>query len=412
MANAPEDIIELTDIIERGPGAPKADASASGGDLNFERELEDLFSDTAEPAGTKASDAMPGFDGLDLPDETGIPGEDIDLDGLDALLAEAGKSPSTAAKLEIPDDFMDMALGAQAHEPAASAAAFASAPASEEAKLALEALTARLDTLEAKFSGLGETLAQTFMPMVDEALAGFKAGLPAMPDAGELESRLDAKLEERLDSLKQELAPAPVAEPLDTAALMADVDARLEALKGEISEAAAMAETAAPVDPVPLVAELGERLEADIAALSGRVDELSGAQAAAPVAAAPADQTDLLAEVDARLEVFKAEAASQADALGERMSAELDEIRQGLAALEARIGALEATPEPAPFPEISEEDVPASETAGPDLSNLVTQDALDALRQELLAEIGRTVPAAAAQIIREEIRALVQEMGE
>ncbi|MFP5240525.1 MAG: hypothetical protein ACLGQW_11900, partial [Acidobacteriota bacterium] len=213
MANAPEDIIELTDIIERGPGAPKADASASGGDLNFERELEDLFSDTAETAGTQASDTMPGFDGLDLPEETGLQGEDIDLDGLDALLAEAGKSPSTAAKLEIPDDFMDMALGAQAPEPAASAAAPAPA-ASEEAKLALEALTARLDSLEAKFSGLGETLAQTIMPMVDEAMAGFKAGLPGMPDAGELESRLDAKLEERLDSLKQELAPTSEAQPV------------------------------------------------------------------------------------------------------------------------------------------------------------------------------------------------------
>jgi len=421
VANAPEDIIELTDIIERGPGAPKADASGSGGDLNFERELEDLFADAPGVAGGKGADSMPGFDGLDLPDETGTgkgAADDIDLDGLDALLAEAGKATSGVAAPNIPDDFLDMALGEQAPEKPAKAA---SPAATEETRLALEALGGRLDTLEAKFSGLGESLAQTFMPMVDEALAGFKAGLPPALDEealeGRLASRLESGVEARVGALKDELAAEraaaemmaePGAEPLDPAALLADVDARLEALKAEISETASAQE--APADPAPMIEELGGRLESEIAALQGRIEALSGVAAEPGPSAELVDHSALLAEVDARLEVFKAEAASLADALGERLDAELDGLRQGLAALESRVSELEAAP--APFPEISEADVAAPDTSGPDLSNLVTQEALDALRQELLAEIRRTVPAAAAQIIREEIRALVQEMGD
>ncbi|MFZ5427009.1 MAG: hypothetical protein ACOZEN_08535 [Thermodesulfobacteriota bacterium] len=383
MANTPEDIIELTDIIEHGPGAKQAEAAEGGVDLSFERELEDLFADSPDDKPASGADDLPGLDSLHLPEEDSkAEGEGIDLDGLDALLADAGKSEPDGMDLpELTDDFFEQAQAAgAAPEPAGHddisfdaamaatsaaaagvAAAAVLAPVQEEVSgHALEALTARLDLLEEKLTGMGDTLSSAFKSMLDEALASFKAELPAA-DAQAPSPAIDElrqSLEEKIESLRAGLPgavdesalaasvkemvlselPAPPA-GFDSEAVEALVDGKLEAFRAGLPEPAG---AAAPVDESALAASVKEMVLSEL-----------------PAPSAGLDSEAVEALVDGKLEAFKA-----------------------------------ALPGP----------------AAPDLSGLASIGALDALRAEILGEIQKAVPAAAARIIREEIQALVQEM--
>ncbi len=492
-----EDIIELTDMIERGPGAPQQGGAGDGMDLSFERELEDLFGDSPEQAKTSAPDGMPGLDDLNLPEEGHGPdtGDDIDLDGLDALLAEAEKGDSAEANLpELPDDFMnDMQTEAKA---ATGAAALADAfseqsPGASASPEALDALNARLDELETAVESLKADIsaapAATTEPPVDpaplveelsaslrEELAAMKAELESLaqaqkeaeptPDSQTLAEEIKAQLAEALPAALAEAASQEPAEPpVDPASLVEELSTSLreelaamkaelegltqaqtdteaapdsqtlaEEIKAQLAEAlpaalaealpAALAEAASQepaepsVDPASLVEELSASLREELAALKAEVDSLAQAQKEAePASDSQALAEEIKAQLAEALPAALAEAATQEPAeppvapasLVEELSASL---REELAAMKASILAQQETATRL------EERLSALETglAGlPDTSSLVSAqqmaEAGDTLRQELLAEIRKAVPAAAAQVIREEIQALLQE---
>lgn len=286
---APEEIIELTDIIEHGPGAPKQAAAGDGVDLSFEKELEDLF---AEPAGAgKPGDSgLPGLDDLDLPEDKPAgsqAGDEVDLDGLDALLAEAEKTRP----------------GGAAPEPAPAGAG--------DAGLAdrLEALERQVASLEERVAAASSEDVAALADQVREHLA-LEHAEPAPAEAGPAAEELAARVEE----------------------LSARFEERLAALEERLAETAAAG------------GEVGPRIE----------------------------------ELSARLE-------------------------ERLAGLEAVLGSL---------PDVSA--LPSPESFREMLAPLASRDDLGALEntlhEKLSAEIGKAVSAAAAQIIREEIQAVVRDM--
>ncbi len=397
MSKAPEDIIELTDIIERGPNAPKDDATGSGVDLSFERELEDLFADEPQ-ASTRTDPDLPDIGSLDLPPDSftdspkDAPADDIDLDGLDALLGDADTSASGSLG-GLPDDFLSDLPEAGPATPAPAASAGAA--------LALEALEARMDTLEERIAGMGDTLAASFKAMLDESLAGFAATLPQpvqpepAQDPAPLMEELSARLGAEIDALRQAL-PAP----LDEAAL---------AQRITVEVLSALPEPQAPVDAQAIVDQARDMLEQLLAsfkeelaalapepqaepldeeALTRRVTEQVLAALPEQPAVEPQASVDAQAIVDQtrtmreeRLAAFQL-AQPEPQAPGEDLAPRLD-------ALEERLGAL----------------------AAPDLSGLASRADLDAMRQDLEALVAKSIPAAAARVIREEIQALLRDMG-
>lgn len=343
MSKSPEDIIELTDILEHGPGASKKDATGDGVDLSFERELEDLFAESPQDKPAGSSPDIPGLDDLHLPDETSAPGGDIDLDGLDALLADADKSrPSGADLPELTDDFLSD-LSEKASSPSASmvagAAVVAGVAAAAPSEQALDSLNARLDALEEKLAGMSDSLTDSFRAMLDDAVAGIKAELPAQAeppaDPAPMIAELKQSLEEQIETLKAKL-PKPL-----------DEEALAERIKQEILAALPGAPDTGE-SAVPMIEEATARLQGGIDALQARMD------------AVPADLSSLVDELAAQLE--------------------------------PRITAIEA-----------------QAAAGSPNQPGVSTDDLDALRQEVLADMKKAMPAAAAQVIREEIQALLQE---
>lgn len=528
MSNSPEDIIELTDIIEHGPGTDGKSGADGGVDLSFERELEDLFAEspTDKPAqGAQQSPGLPdlsdlpGLDDLHLPEENakGGAGDDIDLDGLDALLAEAEKSGADVSGSasggvsglgdlpELTDDFLsDVAPSAAVSDAgssdlsmfdtlaapavAAGAAAVVAASLGEPVSSpATDALSARLDALEEKVRGLGDSLDAikadapadpsamlaemkesleqqvealrtelSALPAqiearVDEKLADLQATSESQaepqPDAASMIAELKESLEQQNEALKAELSalvppaqapldeaalaervkqevlsalPEPVAqpEPIDAEALAAQLKARVDEKLADLQAA-----SESQADPAAMIAELKESLEQQNEALKSELFALAAPQESsqpvdeealaervkqevlsalpAPAAAPEGDGADEalakvqelsgrvdaeLAEVMARIEAVPAPADTAA------LTGKLDDLAARQEQILARLDALEAKP------------------AAPDLGGLVSRDELAALRQSILDEMQKAVPAAAAKIIREEIQALVREM--
>lgn len=357
MSDSPEDIIELTDIIEHGPGVPKKEGAGEGVDLSFERELEDLFAESPPEKAARDAAGLPGLDELNLPDDAAkAEGEDIDLDGLDALLADAEKSQPTGMDLpELEDDFLKQT----AQEPVMAAP--------QVSGEAVDALNARLDALEEKVSSLGDSLAASFKSMLDEALAGLRAEIPAprepSPDPAPMIEEARQGLEERIEALRADI-PGPV-----------DEETLAERIKGEILSAMPAPAEAAP-GAEALLEEAAARMETRLAAFK---DELSGG--------APSMAEEAAARLEGKIDAVQ----SRIDAIQADASSLVDELA---ARLEQRISAVETQ---------------GASPAAPDLSGLASKDELAALRQDILAEIRKAVPAAAAQVIREEIQALLRE---
>ena len=499
MSNSPENIIELTDIIEHGPGTDSKSSADGGVDLSFERELEDLFAEspTDKPAqgaqnspGLPDLSDLPGLDDLHMPEENakGGAGDDIDLDGLDALLAEAEKSGAEASASasggasglgdlpELTDDFLsDVAPKAAASDAdssdlsmfdtlaassvAAGAAAVVAASLGEPVSSpATDALSARLDSLEEKLQGLGESLAALPEPVdaealaaqitqvearLDEKLADLQAASEPQADPASMIAELKESLEQQHSALKAELSALvpPLQEPLDEAALAervkqevlsalpepvdaealaAQVEARLDE---KLADLQAVSESQA--DPASMIAELKESLEQQNEALKSELFALAAPSESqeSPEPQEPVDEAALAERV--KQEVLSSLPAPEADGAGDalakvqelsgRVDAELSEVMARIEAIpapadtdalvkqlddlatrqeqiQARLDALEAKP------------------AAPDLSGFVSRDELAALRQGILDEMQKAVPAAAARIIREEIQALVREM--
>ena len=113
---ADEDIIELTDIIEKGT-APQAQPGSDA--ASFEKELEDLFSDGG------GLESLKGFDSLDAdipppvpadsaassPDDSMDAGPGADMDAsmdadIDALLNSIGDLPDTPEPAPAPRKYL------------------------------------------------------------------------------------------------------------------------------------------------------------------------------------------------------------------------------------------------------------------------------------------------------------------
>lgn len=210
-----DDIIELTDIVEQGALPAMHDAAddlfdAGGGEIDFEKELEDLFSDNADtlpPSASstpKASSARDG-DGLDF---------ESDLDDLLGSLDTEDRPAAPAAKSSAAQDDDDF--------------------------------SAELDDL---LGGLDEP---------DSAPRGITPSAPA--DTDDTDDSFDADLDALLGSLDEpDAAPhaAPAKAPADTDD---SFDADLDALLGGLDEPDVPAPKKAPAsipDPDDLLSELG-----------------------------------------------------------------------------------------------------------------------------------------------------------
>lgn len=422
MSKSPDDIIELTDIIEHGPNASKQEGAEGGVDLSFERELEDLFAEAPDSKTEAPALDIPGLDDLHLPgDEPKAGGEgDIDLDGLDALLADAEKNQPGGLDLpELPDDFLGETVAA-APSQAAPEAAPAMVP-----DHAVEALSARLDALEDKLSTMGDTLAASFKAMLDEAVSGIKADMPAPAEAAADPAPLIAELRESLEARIEALqAGLPAA---------MDEDALAARIKDEIL--AALPEPAAPDEEAlaqrirqDILSSLPEPAALDEEALAARVkDDVLAALPQPEISpeAAPAVAVDVEAvaaqveaRLDERLDSLKAELSAGAagadpapmiEEASARLQGAIDAVQNRIDAVPADVSSMldELAARTGQRLDELEARIPSGES--PDVSALATREELAQLRQDLLAEMKKAVPAAAAQIIREEIQALLQD---
>ncbi|WP_029460749.1 hypothetical protein [Solidesulfovibrio alcoholivorans] len=371
LPDADDDIIDLTDLVEEGPGEGKAAADDGPVDMSFEQELEDLFGDAdpgmpkdaapkpaaaaaASAASTDAADADDGvidLAGLGLDDEapaqsaaasaTSHDDDIMDLSGL-GLDEDVPATPPLKAKGEVDeaDDDLDFAgLGfdedtdkkaAPLSEDAAMADLFADADkdiatpeAEPEAEVALEpgSATAPESVLAEDAMDLGDMDLEALAPEPKEATEADDA---AMADLlGELP---DAALPEDIDvadlsslSALEEPAPAPgpaAAAPAAAAAVGA-------ATLGAVAVAATAAATPA--------AQAGV---IDLGALDNLIDAAKG-PAPEPEPGAPEDRERLEAQgkrleavetaIASLLDRIESLSATDGDALADALSARLED---------------------------------------------------------------------------------------
>jgi hypothetical protein len=421
------DAIDLSDYVEEEPGgddlpeepvetpraaAPPEDEAPDVVDVGNLDDLEALDADQERGAstmggmtGARDDDALPDLSGLGLEEDealevtagqgspnisgpaadmaamaaTGLavaavaavapptpapPGEGIDLEALDAIIAKAGGPPPVPSE-----------------------------PTEEEARAAaelLEAATARIAVLEDRIAGLEAELSGVIgqAGRHEAALEALAATPP--PDAAALRTEFSALLEERLEAFGQELAkdiPAPV----DIAPALAALSAELKSFMEERLEA------------------FGEDISARLANLPDPADQ---------AAAASALRREVLDELGRQTAEATAQAAESADAL----RAEVSALKAELAAVTAQSPA-EAGPSMNDVAALRQEtadlatalealrDEVACRVTKVDQDALATRIRMD-MTAEMQAAIEKSVPAEAARIIREEIAALASEMDD
>ncbi|NDY56612.1 hypothetical protein G3N56_07630 [Desulfovibrio sulfodismutans] len=448
------DAIDLSDFVDEEPGdddlpeepvetpraaPPLEDEASNVVDVGSLDDLEAMEADQGfgAPAITRArdDDALPDLTGLGLEEDealevtagqaspnisgpaadmaamaaTGLavaavapptpvpPGEGIDLEALDAIIAKAGGPPPV--------------------------------PSEEEAKAAaelLEAATARIAVLEDRIAGLeAELSGVTGQAGRHEAALEALAATPP-PDAAALRTEFSGLLEERLEAFGQEMAK-DVPAPVDVAPALAAVSSELKAYLEERLEAFGreMADTPPPpADVAPALSVLStelksfleERLEAFGEDISARLANLP--DPAAQAAAASDLRREILDEIGRQTAEATAESAESADSL----RAEVSALKAELAAVAAQSPA-EAGPSMDDVAALRQETADlakALETLRGEMACRVTKVDQDALltriRMEMAAEmqaaIQKSVPAEAARIIREEIAALASEMDD
>jgi hypothetical protein len=301
LPDADDDIIDLTDLVEEGPGEGKAAADDGPVDMSFEQELEDLFGD-ADPglpkdAAPKPAAAAAATDATDADDDV------IDLAGLgldDETPAQADAAAATSP-LSAPsgdDDIMDLSglgLDDDADKPAP-------APQGEDdhaldlAGLGLDDDVPAMPPLKAKgevdeadddldFAGLGfdEDTDKKAAPLSeDAAMADLFAD--AGKDAATPEAAPEPKPEAKA-ALEPGSASAPESALAEDAMDLGDMD--LEALAPEPKEAME-ADDAAMADLLGELPDAALPEDIDVADLSS-LSALEGPAAAPePVAEAPA----------------------------------------------------------------------------------------------------------------------------
>lgn len=391
LPDSDDDIIDLTDLVEEGPGNAKAAADDSPVDMSFEQELEDLFGD-AEPAPSKpaapaeaagapeapeADDDLIDLAGLGLDDEESPPAKPaaaeadddvVDLTGLGFDEPPArpvqGAAPASAddvmdfselgfdeakpepAKAAADDDLMDLAgldfedaaaAGPKAAAPLSEdetmADLFAAAAAAPEAAQAEETLPADESAADLADMDLGDLVPQSAAPAAadDAAMADL---LGELPD----EAALDIAELSDLDALHE---PAPAAAPQPDAAATTAVGAAALA-------AVAVAGAATTATPAP-TANLGS---IDLGALDNLIDAAKGpppppepdeATAKGRLAALGERLESLETTTATLLDKYESLSATDGDALADALSARLEDALSER--LEAVLSGLPAAPD-------------------------------------------------------------------
>lgn len=385
-ANRPQpgdDIIELTDIIEKGTVPAAADA------VDFDKELEDLFAD---------SDIEAAISNLSLPDEAPSPakaavqepadtGLDSDIDAfLDALDGPGHAAPENVApklaqptptpggrpvnpdeQLQMPD-MSDMdSLLEQLDAPAATKSA------GNIEDLDAGDLDALLDDILGGAPASPKAATMTPPPATEAE--------PAPMSLDDLDALLDAPVAPAAPA-----APEPAAEPTPGTAAMSldDIDALLDAapMPPAPEEAMPAHDTAAeetviaampPVQEEPVAALAAETMAVAAAATAMAPQEPVISPASGPMSA-PVMDANALEGLLSRLQALEDEVAGLRATVvhGNEVTAGLEER---LAALDAE-SAVAASPEPAP----AAESAPPAEPLMPDA------DALGRILSEMLAE--------------------------
>ncbi|EGY24872.1 hypothetical protein DA2_2913 [Desulfovibrio sp. A2] len=388
---ADEDIIELTDIIEKGT-APQAQPGSDA--ASFEKELEDLFSDGG------GLESLKGFDSLDADIPPPVPadsaasspddgmdagpgagpdaGMDASMDAdIDALLNSIGDLPDTPEPAPAPRP----APATAAHNDAEEATSMSAKPVSSTPS----AITGRpvdpdeelrmpdMTDVDALLGDLGAPTAadltsggagRTMGDDIDDLIAGLDAKAPATPavpappasteqaapqkpaDMVDV-ADLDALLEDMLGS-GPKAAPAPEPAP----AAPEDLDPFEAALAASAAQPSAAPPDEPPADGDPFEAALAAAATAAAIAAPesprpatkatpvAAAAEAAGESSDISTAAAAPDAGDTPAGYAARIEALEGSLA----ALAERN----DEERAAREALETRLSAIESLADAAP----------------------------------------------------------------
>lgn len=368
--NKKDDVLELTDVVEEGTEQPRSSSSDSEEFFNesdLESELNDLFGD----GDTTAEDPQ---DSPSLEED-----DDLDLDSLfqelDQANADQGESTSKSTQetgaQDQGDDQLDELLGELGLDDETE-----EAPEQEPEETADERVEEQLAEPLAQ--------AQPEEAEADSPIENLEEELQPDEEPGEEPDREHAvatdtgPLEERMDELEKALSTRPEQEEIET---------RIESL---------------------LEARLSQQETGDSEALNRleqRLGELEKELESRP------DQEELQSRIEALLEA-KLQSAEFLETLRSSLWSQMGEELDRL--VETKLQALE--------PQGGEHEHPEQEQAIQELKNEVSQitsqsvtaESLqvmaDQIKEELTEHVAKAVPSAAAEIIREEIQALSQEL--
>jgi len=372
-AGLPEDFDEpaddgAPDIADVANVPDDTDALAAG-------EPEEAEDDGPIPAfAEEALDMAPDMDSDEAPQEP----SSADMAAAFAASAASAASASTRASavaegidLAALDAIIEEAGGPPAEEPEAAGAVDAGE---------LEAVRERMAALEDRLGALDDKLA---------ALPGQDA-LESLGD--KLTAGFNELLRQGIDDLRSDLSAATemaVPEPVDADALKAEiaghVDARVEEIKAQLP------------DEETLSARIAEAVEKalenipDAAALTREVKDAVLAEATASLPALPDADALALSVKESVLAEIRESLPEPAEPQELVDPAEVDGLRQEMAALSGRLDALAA--------EIAQR-----------ATRLDLEAAATKVKMGLMEEIERSASAAAVKVLREEIQALLDEM--
>ena len=450
-----DDIIELTDIVEEGK-LPPEDTGGGLTDASFEDELDSMLADVPElsaaareledmagpaapvapaaPAPAAGDDDLADLDSLleglddDLaakppapksPPKAAAPADDVLLD-VDDLLAEAGAADKTDIAPTAPavdddasvDDFLaEFADADSAGQPEGATASSASA---------IDGATVDADELLAELQSASEPAVEE-----DDLLAELKS---VMGGAAE---QAAAAAEGATEVEMPASEPAPAADPFEAAmaaanpapadpfeAAMAVAEPAVETAPADPCEAAMAAADPVSADPFEAAmaaAEPGVEPAASLAeeGLTASAEAAPQAPDAAPAVDAALDAEDLQ-QLDALLDDILQPGAGAGQAPVEEDAALAGADEPPAAASE---GAFETAPAMTAAPvdaaaltaELLADDGPLLATVR-DLVRQELEERMAALEERLTQNLDKAAAQAAAQIIREEIAALAQEL--
>lgn len=408
---ATEKIIDLTEIVEEGhPQTPNLApvqsfqpmADESLDELDLEKEIDQIFADLDHPEHAESPDASPGAEGPDplsfdqmlsesAADPAPGPDEQPNTDASGVFHDEAAGSGQDSG-LGPDDDFEKLF----SKEPQLSAAPQQPTDDSnlKDASLASEPIP--------ETAPLGPDLSADAAPEPEmlHASGETDASVP-VPEAGpatEPSPEIDAEAQPATDgySRSSQQRTGEIHEAADNAGILEPLLQRLQQLEDRLSAlepAERGQDDAGQPDMDGLLADLEQRLDQRFGeraeVLQQKIDSV-----AEQVQAAAAKETD----ADSA-ELVELLAATMEQRLSERLKASEASLLEDL---QGKLDALQQEMDPARTEQPTDSRV--AELLEERLAILRTE-----LREELLIEIHKAVPLAAARIIREEIQALSQE---